>query len=120
MSFANAFEPSIRAASAPGPNTAKPAWRRLSATPATSGADHDEIGRDRPRQVEQALAIVGAYGVAGAERRDPRIAGRRVQLGGRRASHEPPGKGVLACARPDQQHSHAGECSARPVRASRW
>src|SRR5207244_4216288 len=37
-SFANAFEPSIAAAGAIGPNTARPASRRRSARPATSGA----------------------------------------------------------------------------------
>src|SRR3954454_76859 len=37
-SFAKRFDPSIRAAAAPGPKTGTPAWRRSSATPATSGA----------------------------------------------------------------------------------
>jgi hypothetical protein len=37
-SFANAFEPSMRAASALGPNTEIPLWRSTSATPATRGA----------------------------------------------------------------------------------
>ena len=37
-SLANAFEPSSRAASAPGPKTGIPAWRSASASPATSGA----------------------------------------------------------------------------------
>src|SRR5919197_5516746 len=37
-SFANDLEPSIIAAGALGPNTAMPAWRKTSATPATSGA----------------------------------------------------------------------------------
>ena len=45
-SFANAFEPSIRAAAALGPNTAIAACRSSSASPATSGAsgpDDDEV-----------------------------------------------------------------------------
>ena len=37
-SFANDFEPSIRAAPALGPKTGTPACRSSSATPATSGA----------------------------------------------------------------------------------
>ncbi len=37
-SLAKAFDPSSRAASRPGPNTARPTWRSASASPATSGA----------------------------------------------------------------------------------
>ncbi len=48
-SLANAFDPSIRAASALGPNTAIPLWRRTSATPATSGTSGPMTTRSTSR-----------------------------------------------------------------------
>ena len=114
-SFANAFEPSIRAAAALGPEdrdprVAKPVGdardeRRLR-------PDHDEVGGQLARQVEQALAVVGPHGMALGERGDAGIAGRRVQRRERRAARQLPRERVLARARPDQQHPHAGESSA--------
>ncbi len=47
-SFANRFEPSIRAAAADGPNTEIPTCRRVSATPATSGASGPTTTRSAP------------------------------------------------------------------------
>ena len=85
-SFAKVFEPSIRAASALGPKTAMPAWRSSSATPATSGASGPMTTRSMPsvaREAEQAVAVVGAHGVAAAERRDARVA--RARRGARSA-----------------------------------
>ena len=66
-SFANAFEPSIRAAAALGPKTA------IARVPEPVGdagderrlrPDHDEVGGEHARQVEQALAVVGPHGMA--------------------------------------------------------
>ena len=66
--------------------------------------DHDEVGRDRPRQVEQAVAVVGTHRMAVAERRDPGIAGRRVERGERRALRE--SRHASACSRaPDPTSS---------------
>ena len=118
-SFANAFEPSIRAAAALGPNTGdagvpQPVGdardeRRLR-------PDHDQVGARASRaRSSSALAVVGAHGMAVAERRDAGIAGRGVQRGERRAAREPPRERVLARARPDQQHPHAA--SVVPVPA---
>ena len=82
-SFANGFEPSMRAAAALGPKTATPAWRSSSATPATSGASGPTTTRsasDRAGQREQALAVLGADGMAAAELGDAGVPGCRVQL----------------------------------------
>ena len=59
------------------------------------GPDHDEIGGERAREVEQAVAVLRADRVAVSERRDPGVAGRRVQLGERRALRDPPRERVL-------------------------
>ena len=48
-SLANAFDPSIRAASRPGPKTAMPACRSSSATPATSGPSGPTTTSSAPR-----------------------------------------------------------------------
>ena len=81
-SFANVFEPSIRAAAALGPNTGTPACRRTSATPCDERRlrpDDDELDVERAGEREQALGILGANRVALAEPRDSRAPGRRMQ-----------------------------------------
>ena len=97
-SLAKDFEPSIRAAAALGPNTAIPAWRSSSATPATSGASGPTTTRSipsSPREPEQPFRVLGAHRMAVAERSDPRIARRGVQLVEPIAAGELPRERVL-------------------------
>ena len=77
-SFANAFDPSIRAAAALGPNTEMPARRSTSAMPAHERcfrADHDEVGVERPGEAEQTFGVVGPHRVARAEPAMPGLPG---------------------------------------------
>lgn len=71
------------------------------------GADDDELRRQRHREPEQAVAVVGANRVAPAEAGDAGIAGGGVQLGQRRALRESPGERVLARAGADEEDAHA-------------
>ena len=85
-------------------------------------SDHDEIRRQRDGEVEEAVAIVGANRVAGAEARDAGVAGRRVQLGQARALRQPPSQRMLTRTRADEEHSHLAESTAgfgNPSRAAR-
>ena len=98
-SFANAFDPSIRAAVALGPKTRKPNLRSASARPRTSGTSgptttsSTSSERERP---SSALGVVGADRVALGEVGDPGVAGRRMELGQERRLRELPGERVLA------------------------
>ena len=74
--------------------------------------DHDEIGAEREGEREQAVGVVGPDGMALPEPRDPRVAGRGVELAERRALRETPRERVLARARPDDQHLHARESTS--------
>src|SRR5690625_1872591 len=73
-SFAKAFEPSSRAAAAPGPNTGMPSRRTASATPATSGAPACDrggaAGGSRAFLREGFRALQSRRGCTGAEHRD--------------------------------------------------
>ena len=83
ISLAKDFEPSIRAAASLGPNTATPARRSSSATPATSGASGPITTRSIScceAEPEQPFDVVGADRVAAAERRDPGVSRRGVEL----------------------------------------
>ena len=92
--------------SGPRPRSARrrrcPPARSRSATPATSGASGPITTRSASsvvRQREQPVRVVGAHRMAAAERGDPRVAGRRVQLGQLglwRARH------ASACSRPPE------------------
>ena len=90
-SLAKLFEPSIRAAAALGPNTAMPAWRSASATPATSGASGPTTTRStarvsrEPRSPSPSSARTGWHVPRDAI---PGLPGRGVQLGQRRALRE--------------------------------
>ena len=73
------------------------------------GPDHDEVGRERARQLEQALAVLGADGMAPSDRRDPGVARGGVDLLDHRALRELPGKRMLPPAGADDEDSHAAK-----------
>ena len=70
------------------------------------GPDHDEIDRERPGEVEQSLAVVGANWMAAPERCDAGIPGGGVKLGEDGAPGEAPGERVLATTGADEKHPH--------------
>ena len=117
----------MRAAAALGPKTATPACRSSSATPATSGASGPTTTRsmsERLGEREEPLAVLGAHRMAGAERGDAGVPGRRVQLAEPRALRELPRERVLAAAGADEEHVHGGESrratsSTAPARRGR-
>src|SRR5699024_2882384 len=59
-SLANALEPSMRAASADGPNTGTPAARSASDTPATSGTSGPITTRSAPTRRASAVTAAGS------------------------------------------------------------
>ena len=73
------------------------------------GADDDEVDLVLPAEAEEALDVVHADRVAAAERCDPGIPRRRMQLGQPLALRDLPRERVLAAARPQDQHLHEGE-----------
>ena len=73
--------------------------------------DDDEVDVERAREREQALAVRGTNRVAAAERGDPRIARRRMELLERRCAAQLPRERVLAAARPDEEHLHPRDLS---------
>ena len=75
------------------------------------GTDHDEVDRERARKREQTLRVLRMHRVARPEPRDPRVAGRRVQLGQPRALRELPGQRMLAPARPHDQNLHSPDAN---------
>ena len=82
-SFANCFDPSIRAASALGPKTAMPPRRSRSATPATSGASGPTTTRSTSTSRQSASSpSASSAGPGGSCRaaRFPGLPGGRVQL----------------------------------------
>ena len=62
MRFANAFEPSSCAAALPGPKTGMPRSRRLSATPATSGASGPITTRSMRSSLVNEVTAAGSFG----------------------------------------------------------
>ena len=64
-SFAKDLEPSIWAAAAPGPKTAMPAWRRSSASPATSGASGPTTTRSMPSWWQSPSSASESSGLSG-------------------------------------------------------
>ena len=94
---------------APGPNTAMPAWRSSSATPATSGASGPITTRStsrlraRPSRLSPSSARTGWQSPSSAM---PGLPGRRVQLRERRCLGELPRERVLASARADDEDLH--------------
>src|SRR4051812_41151019 len=97
------------------PEHRDPALPQLVAQPGDErrlGADDDQIraqlGCERPD-------VGRPHRMAVRERRDAGVAGRRVQLGQRRAARGGPGECVLATARSDDEHLHASSVSGWPV-----
>ena len=109
-SFANAFDPSSRAAA------------RTRAEDGDAGvaervgdarderrlrADDDQVGRQRAGQRGDAVDVEHVHGVACRQARDAGVAGRGVQLGHRGRAGERGGQRVLAAAGADDQDDHA-------------
>ena len=69
-------------------------------------ADDDEVGGKRPRQSQQAVAVVRRDRMARREGGDPGVPGRDVQLGQLGRRREPPGERVLSTTRPDEEDTH--------------
>ena len=108
-SFANAFEPSIRAAAALGPKTRKPNRRSASARPSTSGSSGPTTTRSTSSErdeTEQPLRVVRPDRMTLGDRGDPRVPGCGVQLRQRRRLRELPGERMLATARADDEYPH--------------
>ena len=75
--------------------------------------DHDEVGAERPRQLEQALAVLRADRVALTDPGDARVPGSRMDLLDRRALRELPGKRMLPPAGADDEDFHAAQAYFR-------
>ena len=73
------------------------------------GPDHDQIELELTGQPEQSLSVLGADGMAVAERRHPGVSGRRMQLIELGALGDLPGERVLASARSDDQDLHVSD-----------
>ena len=136
-SFANAFEPSSRAAAASGPKTAMPRVRSASARPATSGASGPittRSTRSRSDERDEPVDVVGRDRVARGEPRDPGVPGggdarsvdaraarqaaTRARARGRRRRRRAPSSGG-----PDGDgRSHGGvyRPASRPVAVARY
>ena len=77
-SFANVFEPSIRAAAALGPKTATPPTPQRVADAGDErrlGPDHDEVDPERAGEAEQPFGVVGAHRMAWPSRAMPGLPG---------------------------------------------
>ena len=125
-SFANDFEPSIRAASALGPKTGDAGIPELvgeARDQRSFGPDDDEVDCEPPAERHERLVIVRANAVAGAERGDARISRGRVELAEPSALRELPGERVLSAAAADDEDVHEasliGPPGIRPARRSR-
>ena len=95
-SFANAFEPSSRAAAALGPKQATPAAAQVVGEPGDErrlGPDHDEV---HAGELALAATIVGVA-------RDAGVARRGEHLRALRRAHERPHDRVLAAAGADDE-----------------
>ena len=100
-SFANAFDPSIRAASAPGPNTATPRRRSMSASPMTRGASGPTTTRSTPSSQASGTSDAGSS----------------ARTGWQLASAAMPGFPGAACSSvspPPRASAHASACSRPP------
>ena len=108
-SFANAFDPSMRAPAAEGPKTGHAAAAQAVGEPGDERrfrADDDEVDTQRAREREHAVAVLGEDGMTAAELGDARIARCGVQLVEPRALRDLPGESVLASTRADDEHPH--------------
>ena len=109
ISFANALEPSSRAAAARGPKQRTPAAASASASPATSGAsgpDDDEVDGRGARGGGERRRVVGRRVERARVAADAGVAGRAQDLGLLRGAQERPDERVLAPARADDEDPH--------------
>ena len=110
-SFANDFDPSMRAAAALGPKTRKPNRRNASARPSTSGTSGPTTTSSTPSERERpssALGVVGADRVALGEGGDSRVSRGSMELGQERRLRELPRERVLTTPRSDDENAHRG------------
>ena len=119
-SWQNALLDSIRAAAAVGPNTAKPASSRASATPAASGASGPMTTSSAASRRATATTAAPVERVDAGHAADPRLepdrvaAGRDDDLVDARLGRQLPGQRVLAPAASDDEdagrrhEAHAG------------
>ena len=109
-SFANAFDPSIRAAAADGPKTLRCRFRSASARPATSGASGPTTVRSTVllvNQVDDRVDVVrGHLGETLGDRRDAGVPGGREHARHGGILRQAPGKRVLAPPSADHQDLH--------------
>src|SRR5919197_2163861 len=119
--FANAFDPSIAAARATGPNTARPASRKRSASPATRGASGPTTARSmrsRRASARRSSSASAAAGMHTAWRAMPGLPGaaKSASTRGLWAIFQ-----ASACSRPPPPTIRifiAGSASPAPRRAS--
>ena len=108
-SLVKPFEPSSWAAAALGPNTAKPASRSASATPATSGASGPittrSIERLRASSVT-ARCVHGSTATHSAQRAIPGLPGAAISSLAAWRLPQAPGERIFAAARTQQQDVH--------------
>ena len=122
-SFANAFEPSIRAAAAFGPNTLRPASRRASPRPATSGASGPTTTRSgsswSTRLTIPSTSSGCASGMHPATAGDPGVAGGRDHARHGGILREAPAQRVLATPAAHDQDLHGPQSTEAGRRAVR-
>ncbi len=108
-SFAQDLEPSIRAASRPGPKTRRPRAVSSSARPATSGASGPTTVRSTSSRSTSATMPGTSSAVTSTQRADdaiPAFPGAASSVLHERAPRQPPHEGVLAAAPADDQDLH--------------
>ena len=118
ISLAKAFDPSIRAASAPGPKQAIPLLRTASATPATNGASGPTTTRSTPSSAARsAIAVPSSASPSCSLATDamPGLPGTACSSSTSRSRRERPGQRVLAPSPADQQNLHRASQSAAIV-----
>ena len=111
-SFANAFDPSIRAAAAFGPKTGMPAHRQL-----VGGAvdqrnlrpDDDQVGPDPLGEVGDGRRVGDIDGVGGRQRAGPGVAGRDVQVANAGVAAQRPQQGMFASTGANDENAHVGQ-----------
>ncbi len=110
-SFANAFDPSMRAAAADGPKQGIPAARTASATPRTSGTSGPMTTRSAFCSVARATTLSAEARRRGTARRRSRYRGcRRGQHGGHAGvAGQGESKSMFTGTGADNEYAHAGQ-----------
>ncbi len=112
-SLANALDPSSSAAARDGPEAADPAVADGVGDPRDEGRlgpDDDEVGADLLREGGHGITVELVDRVQRGEGRDPRVAGRCVDLLDGRVAREREREGVLAASGADDEDLHAARC----------